>query len=933
MKLCACVCATWILLAPIMVTGGVRINGIGPTYPTIQDAVFAALNDDRLHVSTGLYVETVNITNKHITIAGGYLPDYTTRIIDPELTELRGNGVQSTLCIVNNSVITLDAMEVTGGGGFVFGGGIELGQGCTLTTRFAVIQDNQAFSGGGIGVRDAATLVMTLNTTVKDNYAGIGGGVMALGTNATVILEGPDSEIADNDALTGGGVVIVNGSYIQRNGANVYANLASSSGGGIYLNSGAHGIIQGPGTYVGGTFFSFNVVTNGHGGGIFLDDAMLTVSGPDCFIGGNYASKNGGGIYMTRSILRITKGAQLGYPVAGNFALDSGGGIYAENSDVFISNNIRITRCSAVTNGGGIYAEHSALLMYKTMLGNTNSSEALFAGEGAGVFADNCRVRGEYCQIINNTAEDVAGTVLYHGTGTFHHCLFANNTATNIGAAAFVDVAYPLMNNCIITANHARSFCGGVYTSLGGLVVISNNSCIAYNTAEDVGAMYNLYSPVKMDTCIVNNNEAQDQYGGIVQGYNSLTCIDCQMFSNQANSTSLSDGIAGALAAFEADVTLQARKQSCLLFGNSAEDAGGIYLQNADCVISAFPPYKYHIGNNVASDKGGAIYAVSATTVTVSGRVAFENNRAEGNGGGAIYLDDASVVNLFPLFQQAPVFIGNFTSGGGGAMEILDGSRLNGINCQFINNTSEYVFGGAINAYASYITIDSNFQEAPPSTLPPAKFIGNQATMNAAAGAIMLWDQCFADIKNALFLSNSAAYRASAIGSIYSTCRLVNVVVAYNHAQDQYEAILSMGDYLFEMLQCTIAFNGATGIYASSASYPISMQNCIVWGHSDIQVNNNVIASFCDIQDGFPGLFNITNYPRFVDPAMHDFQLDAGSPCINKGFMLVGITNDCIGQPRPFAGDWDIGAYEFIPEAHALTCFIMSVFILFRTYR
>jgi hypothetical protein len=179
----------------------------------------------------------------------------------------------------------------------------------------------------------------------------------------------------------------------------------------------------------------------------------------------------------------------------------------------------------------------------------------------------------------------------------------------------------------------------------------------------------------------------------------------------------------------------------------------------------------------------------------------------------------------------------------------------------------------------------------------------------------MLAADSHAVIDSALFISNSAGFRAGVLGSMYSTCRLVNIVAAYNSAAEYDEAFGSAADYLFEMLQCTIVNNGATGIWAMSPG-PI-LQNSIVWGHSSGQINSNVTASFCDIQDGFPGSFIITNDPLFLDPAVTDYQLQAGSPCINKGFTLVSVTNDCIGQPRPFGGGWDIGAYEFIPEPGA----------------
>jgi hypothetical protein len=50
--------------------------------------------------------------------------------------------------------------------------------------------------------------------------------------------------------------------------------------------------------------------------------------------------------------------------------------------------------------------------------------------------------------------------------------------------------------------------------------------------------------------------------------------------------------------------------------------------------------------------------------------------------------------------------------------------------------------------------------------------------------------------------------------------------------------------------------------------------------------------------------------PQFVNLASGDFRLQALSPAINAG-MVTGITLDYVGTPRPQAGAYDIGAYEY----------------------
>jgi hypothetical protein len=57
---------------------------------------------------------------------------------------------------------------------------------------------------------------------------------------------------------------------------------------------------------------------------------------------------------------------------------------------------------------------------------------------------------------------------------------------------------------------------------------------------------------------------------------------------------------------------------------------------------------------------------------------------------------------------------------------------------------------------------------------------------------------------------------------------------------------------------------------------------------------------------------NICADPMFVDAVNSNFQLQAGSPCINAGNnSTVSTTSDLAGNPRVISGTVDMGAYEF----------------------
>jgi hypothetical protein len=93
----------------------------------------------------------------------------------------------------------------------------------------------------------------------------------------------------------------------------------------------------------------------------------------------------------------------------------------------------------------------------------------------------------------------------------------------------------------------------------------------------------------------------------------------------------------------------------------------------------------------------------------------------------------------------------------------------------------------------------------------------------------------------------------------------------------------------------------------------LALTNCIVWGHATLNIAAGQTVQFCDVDGGYPGTGNLNAEPLFVNAAAVDYALQAGSPCIDTG-AIIGVTHDCLGEPRPYGSAPDLGAYEFVPE-------------------
>jgi hypothetical protein len=242
----------------------------------------------------------------------------------PPAAKLSGNNAASVIYIHGDSTVTLQSLEITGGGGTDYGGGIHFSGSGALTIIDSTIDHNNASYGGGIQFQGTggspidftATLTLGAGTVIDENTAGFHGGGIEVTDSARLFALAPYTFVAFNHAPNG-------------------------HGGGVHVLGPARADIASPG-YNGAPVIEFNDAE--YGGGIAADaptsassesDAIVRLFSTDPYhpvqISDNRASHTGGGVYLRPNIGTNSVGALCAFDsrIDDNIAQE-GTSIYAD---------------------------------------------------------------------------------------------------------------------------------------------------------------------------------------------------------------------------------------------------------------------------------------------------------------------------------------------------------------------------------------------------------------------------------------------------------------------------------------------------------------------------------------------------------------------------------------------------------------------------
>ena len=342
--------------------------------------------------------------------------------------------------VFNMSGGTIGGSSLEYGNTSGYGGGIYMNGGTFAMTGGNINYNTASGYGGGAYVRSDNVDATITNGNIIGNNASTGGGIyMSIGN----IIVG-NSNISSNYASNNGGGLYVYDGNVLVSGGSISSNQATNNGGGIYANNGDIEFSSG----------TISSNTSSIGGGLYARNGSISANGG--VIEGNTASDKGGGIFaygggnisVTGGIRIGTDGSNLGLANSAVY----GGGIYVNNGNMNF-NGGTIGGNYASMQGGGVYISEDATL---NLLGNATITKNHVPttnfdngkGLGGGVYLAGKLVVGEarggkdLCNVLakDNYASDTPPTDANNPDPSIRNNVYLPNPTVDVSHKSVITV-------------------------------------------------------------------------------------------------------------------------------------------------------------------------------------------------------------------------------------------------------------------------------------------------------------------------------------------------------------------------------------------------------------------------------------------------------------------------------------------------------------
>ncbi len=552
----------------------------------------------------------------------------------------------------------------------VYGGGVFVGTGATLTLDHCSVTGNTATTSGG-GIENRGTLTVT-NSEIAVNQGGsLGAG--GINNQAGAVLTVANSTIAGNQALLGAGIEN-RGTLIVTN-STISDNTATTTGAGLSIDAGTL-------TMVNSTVTGNQAASYGGGIKIASSDARIILSTITGNRGGNSAAVGGGGIYSTQS--GSTQTYVKGSIIWGNTLSDgsTANDVAASSSSGFSSLGYNLVGAAGANvnftanfiSTGDQTGVASASLGELTVDGGSTATYALLPGSPA------------LDQIPAASCTDHTGAAVSTDQRGITR---PQGTACDVGAYEKVvimaqDPGAPVVNT---RADHSDGSCDtGDCTLREAISYASSGATITFAVTGDI----DLASTLIINKSLIIRGPGAESLS--LRGQNSYRVFEIYNFSEaiavELHGMTVRDGRATNVSGGGMNISYAtALLDSVVVRDNTVTGTGSLFGAGINVFQATVTVRNSTITGNSFSgdagmqDGGGIAFGVGALTVENS---AISGNSAHGGGG-------IRVLNGVATVRNSTVS-GNSGSWLGGGVYISDGT----LNVEFstVAGNSGYTGGG-----------------------------------------------------------------------------------------------------------------------------------------------------------------------------------------------------------------------------------------------
>ena len=531
---------------------------------------------------------------------------------------------------------------------------------------------------------------------------------------------------------------------VNFNDVKIYDNIASNSGGGIYIirSNGGNDTPQ---------FDPYDEDNPWQDNpSVKVGDLTVTIKGSDTEIRDNTSGGHGGGIGINSVFKEDDHDGKLIVTIKDNLKIfdnvceKNGGGLYLRYVDSCYLKNGYIGKHGANIahggNGGGIAIEGGDFDMAGGSIVNnvaTRTGEKTGCGGGFYTYGgSDVTIKGG--DIHNNTAAYGGGGYIGSGNVTLiNHPEIYENTVSNNGGGLYVNKGNAIIEGGTIYKNTATNNGGGIYSRggvtmkggvIGGIDITDpNHPDTLANTAKNGGgffvtsneATHGSITFTASSTGHVSYNHATNDGGGFyVDNDGSVLMLKGTVDHNRADH----DG--GGFYIDDGDDASVVELRGTVTYNKAKHNGGGGYFKNHKVTLEEGLSFNH----NVALNNGGGIFLNGNTLTYKNGDVSL--NRAI-NGGG-IYSDNSGTITI----TTGILGENTATNNGGGIYNNASTTNINGGTIGGVGTANTAINGGGIYQNSGTTNISGGFVSSNTASNYGGGVYINSGNLNMTGGTI-----------------------------------------------------------------------------------------------------------------------------------------------------------------------------------------------------